>query len=834
MDDHSDLIRHNLHRFQQPEAFLPFDNPTFGNPAWGDAACRVLVVRLSPFRDVDRSTAHLFLFQEVRRALPEAWIDFAFFPPPPERAFFDGQSIPYLIGTQSMRSAAAFDLLLISNAYTLELINLPYLLLHSDIPLWASERESKHPLLILGGSNALAAQALLRPGGDALVDALFFGEGEGAAGELARILASAPRPARKALLANLATRMDGLWVAGSNTPVKKAIPTLPQADLLLTDAPLLNTPAVREASLQINYGCPAFCSFCFEGYERKPYRELPLTALLDAAGRVKRAQGNKDLNLSSMNVNTQSHLLALLLELERRFEQVSLKSQRVDLLHHSEGLLEAEFIIDKRSFTLGIEGISERLRTWLHKSLPTSDVDALLARLFEGRAREVKLFYLLTGKETGEDMAEFRHWIKSIKERARGTRVIFSFGLLIRMPFTPLRYDRLHLDEAECKPIIGQVKSACETNGLEFRLAFDWPTYCASQTLALGGDWLSEVVIDLAQQGYCFDGELPDAYWPEFRARLERAGHWNDEFLGEKPHDYFFPLSFVQTGISSAFLYRQFQAGQAGQDDGYCLGFDRGSTRSDGHCLGCGACLDDEQRRAITARKATQPDRAGYLAQLRRVLEEKRRLAPIYLRLRLAPSLAHTTSEFRDALVFKGLLDLYPAWIDNLLVVRESLFSTRANERAFPSMHGETVFALKAWDVQAILAAVQKNSARTEQFEIVGLERDFTPGIYRYLTLDIRLPRQHFADSRQRLEDYLRGEYLPYGLRRENRVYRFDIPAKGRKKNLLLDGSFETTDQDFHATLTVGPKFDLLAFLNAFGTRGAHLYADICVHRPTK
>lgn len=837
MGDHSEQIRHNLHRFQQPEAFLPFDNPTFGNPAWLDATYRVLIVRLSAFGDVDRSTPHLFLFQEIRRALPGAWIDFAFFPPPAERSFFGQAGIPYLVGTQSMHAAADFDLLLISNAYTLELINLPYLLLHSDIPLWSSERGPEHPLLILGGSNALATQSILRPNGDALVDALYFGEGEGAVGELAYALARQPRQARKAALTDLAMRITGLWAAGTTAQVEKAIMSQPQAKLLLTEAPLLNTPAVREASLQINYGCPAFCSFCFEGYERKPYRELSLPDLLDAAHLIKRAQGVEDLNLSSMNVNTHADLLTLLLELERRFDRVSLKSQRVDLLQHAEGLLEAEFTVDKRSFTLGIEGISEQQRAWLHKSLPTSDIDALLARLFDQRAKEIKLFYLLTGNETDEDIAEFRQWIKSIKDRARGKRVIFSFGLLIRMPFTPLRYDRLRLDEAEWKPIIGQVKSACETNGLEFRLAFDWPTYCVSQVLALGGDWLSEVVIDLARQGYCFDGALSPAYWPKFQAWLEQIGHWNGEFLGEKPADYPFSLSFVQNGISSTFLYRQFLACQDGQDGGYCLGFDRDGSEGEGHCLGCGACQDDEQRQAITGHRMGRPERFEYLAQLRQVLDAKRRLKPIYVRLRLPASLAHTTPEFRDALVFKELLGMFPGWIDNLLAVRESLFTVRPNERAFPSMHGETVFALKAWDTRAIIDAMQKGGAGTDLFEIVGQEENFTPGVYRSLTLDIRLPLQHFAAPRERLEAYLRSEYLPYGLRRDNAragvsaSYQFEVPVKGRKKNLLLDGAFETDEQAFHATLTVGPRFDLMAFLNTFDMRGAHLYADICVLR---
>ena len=116
MPDYTAFIHRNLHRFRYVEPFLPLADPTFNNPDFEDASYRVLVVRLSPFRDVDRSIPHLFLFHEVRRALPRAFIDLAFFPAAAERALFEQESIPYLIGVQSLRSAEEFHLVLISNA----------------------------------------------------------------------------------------------------------------------------------------------------------------------------------------------------------------------------------------------------------------------------------------------------------------------------------------------------------------------------------------------------------------------------------------------------------------------------------------------------------------------------------------------------------------------------------------------------------------------------------------------------------------------------------------------------------------------------------------------
>jgi len=503
MTDYTHVVGGRLHLFRDAAPFLPRHNPTTGNPEFALASYRVLIVRLSPFRDVDRSVPHLFLWQEVRRALPHAYIDLAFFPDQADRAALDELGVPYLLGTRSMRSIEDFDLALISNAYTLELVNLPFLLIHSRVPLFASERDDRYPPLILGGSNAPIVQAIVREDGDSVVDGIYFGEGEG---RVARLVAALTMPgASKAeRLHAAASQVQGFWAAGELRPVAKAVARQPRATDLPLDYPLLNSPKAHTTHLQITYGCPAFCSFCFEGYDRKPYRELPTEELLDVARQLKVTHGSEEVSLDSFNFNTHRDILSLLLSLHRLYDRVSLMSQRVDILQRVGGLLDAEIAAGKASFTLGIEGISERQRAFLHKSLPTEDIVSLLERLLGKRIREIKLFFILTGHESDKDIIEFRAFVRQLKavRRAgnRGIRVIFSFGLLIRMPFTPLRYDRLYLDEAHWRPLIGQAKSACETNGFEFRLAFDWPTYCVTQVLALGGHWLTETVVALARR----------------------------------------------------------------------------------------------------------------------------------------------------------------------------------------------------------------------------------------------------------------------------------------------------------------------------------------------
>ena len=150
-------LRRPLAQLRDYRLYAP--NPTFGNPAWEKAVFHILVLRLSPFADVQKSTPHLFLAGEVRDAMPGAFIDMAFLPRPSDAVLLSGAGLPLILGTQSHRALGEFDLVLVSNSWLLEQVNLPYLLEHSGVPTWSSARGEEWPPIILGGSNASAARA---------------------------------------------------------------------------------------------------------------------------------------------------------------------------------------------------------------------------------------------------------------------------------------------------------------------------------------------------------------------------------------------------------------------------------------------------------------------------------------------------------------------------------------------------------------------------------------------------------------------------------------------------------------------------------------------------
>src|SRR5574344_899366 len=470
---------------------------------------KTVIVRLSPFRDVVKSITHQFLYGECRKVLADEQIDFAFFPAENERK--RGSEI------RSIRlniPLADFDVIFISNRFTTELLNLPYLLHHSHIPCRSSIRADAQtkPLVIMGGSNALASQSVLYDDNDAMTDALFFGEGEDVMSRIVAELKSVPQSERRAKLKSLEGIIPGLKVFGSgpqHPAIQKALYRGATEQLANAEQYLFDSSEALTARLFIAYGCPSFCTFCFEGWERKPYREVPLDQLIAAADSLKKKTGADTLEITAFNFNTHTDVTSLFTELSKRFFQVNFMSQRADILAANPTLAHYEVASGKRQFTLGVEGISERMRSYFNKNLSGQTALAAITLLLKEPIREIKLFYIISGLETAEDCSDYAQFLSKVASLRElynsGIRILCSFGLLVRMPFTPLRYEKLLLTEEEWKSSVSMIREATESAGYEFRLTYDYEEFFLSQSLALTTAHCAPVLEEMAEKGYVYD-----------------------------------------------------------------------------------------------------------------------------------------------------------------------------------------------------------------------------------------------------------------------------------------------------------------------------------------
>ncbi|MEI7899070.1 MAG: radical SAM protein [bacterium] len=764
---------------------------------------KMLCLRLSDIRDTATSSTHRVLADLALTAMPAAEIDFAFLPP--KRA-------PRVSGYFSGRDWASFDLILVTNSFIQEAINLPWLLHANGISPWAVDRPETFPPVILGGSNAFAAQCLVRPDGQAVPDLFFFGEAEEALPLFIRRWHTATGNKRERLLQAVA-QLEGFWVTGAvpAVPIRQAVAHIPPPPHTLA-RPLVDVATAGTVRVQVGAGCAAFCSFCFEGYERKPYREHAAAEVLSQARSLKIRYGARVAELDGFNLNAYAGLGELVEKSVRLFDQVAFKSQRADGIAACPGIIDLERAAGKHSFTLGIEGISARMRAFLSKSLSDEDLAAALKALLDRRVRELKLFFILTAYETAEDLAAFGDFCMRLKGWTglpnAGTRVVLSFGRLVRMPNTPLAYDRLFLDEDDWRFAVDGVAAACRRAQLECRFATHWPDYLGTQLLAACGHDAAEAVVALACEGLSYHSP-----WRVQEAtRLHAAVPLRDTAHSSTPS---FP--FVARAVSEVFLRKRWELAQRFLDGGYCLAAD---------CLGCGACADAVARESVTARDRTARVTQETVEAVARIEADKRRLMPVCVRVTLPDGFCGHSPEWVSARLLQDILARHPQLADTLLAVEEALFSVGANEERQMIPSGETVLTLKAWDAKVLAETVVSDIGDGLRLDAsllnvepraqpVPLPRTFAPGVFVRATWQLSTaatPRE----AANQASAWLKDLHLPHTLRRNQEAWHAELAPAAAKKNCVFELCVNPEAEGACVTVTFAPKapvHDLLARL---------------------
>jgi radical SAM superfamily enzyme YgiQ (UPF0313 family) len=778
--------------------FFPRNNPTFNNPDFENAQVRVLIVRLSPLQNVRESITHHFLFQEVRRALPLAYIDYAFFPEPKNIKLFTDNKIPFFLGIQSLHSIMDFDLVLISNSFTLELFNLPYLFFNTTVSPLKSHRLTLRPIVIMGGSNALMAQCAISSSGDSFVDALFFGEGEDSVGKITTIVNENKEKPKTEVLELLEKEVTGLFDIRLPIPqdISVATPKMPQASYILTDHPILNTDVESTIKLQITQGCPCFCSFCFEGHTRKPFREYDPADIIGKALIAKIKHAPTEFDFLSFNFNLHTGISKIIANLNEIAKFVNFKSQRADILAMRPELLDLEILSGKRTYTIGVEGINDRLRRYLHKSLSEKELLVSLEHIYTRKPRQLKLFFIITGIENENDLKEFKNFIMKVKllktKLSPGCRSIMSFGLLSNLPFTPLQFAPTIIDPESIKKVKGDIKRDCETNNFEFRMAQDVDEFLISQHIVLAGFECFDVILNSANSGGYFDGEhlIGDKNALILALRATSGTGIN----GLKDENYTFPFENIKGTPSKSFLFRMYNESRNFKDTGYCL-------TGKGECIGCGGCTDSK----LLALPQVKPED---MARLKKIVEIKKRPQIVQAIVTIKEAGRHLTPEAKCSFAGRAILENIPSLVKNYLSCRQVPNMTASKGYGF-------LFGRFLYDIEFIGASdvflehLKKNTIDTQILSI-SLATSEIGNKFR-ITSSWKDPAKYSFQNR--LQEYILSNGLGFDIKKQETRISFEIAARDRKKKLLDSALFYQEGDIVTLEVVTGSNFLIIDML---------------------
>ncbi len=676
---------------------------TFSPEGFEAARCRLLVTRLSSYRDTAASITHPLLLSIARR-VPGAFVDFCYLPPPRDYHRLRDAGMPRWFGTGTARVPRDFDVVGISNALGVEVWNIPHLLRDSGIPLSRRARleDPGCPLVVLGGMNAAAASGLLSgpaerapaglgdgaevTGEDALVDGIVIGEAERALPRLLELVAEGRREGipRGELLRRARTEVPGFYdpagyrhvyrldsrgrlalreirpEAGAPFPVERTVARDLDRETVLEAPPVFFTEDAGTMSVEISRGCPNFCSFCAEGYATRPYRERSAASLAEEARALKRDGGLTELNLMSYNFNTHAELYPLLMDTAGLFGRTALKSQRFDLLAGDPELGRFERRIGKSQFTCGMEGISERLRRYLHKNLTEDQILTSTAGLFREKARELKVFLIATGREEESDLVEFDGFVERLMSArsaaGAGTRVIFSLTPLFSPPLTPLQFAAFR---PAPKAVIHRIRGSAERRGAELRLAAEPEEIELCQLLGRADRRATAALVRAALAGDLrYQGEeAPPELLHAFRAALLEDGIDLSALLEARDLSDLFPWDDLDLGVPRGFLWEEYSRSMEFEEEEYCLGRPWQKPK----CLECGACTTPAEYKVLLGHKTSKPPPADALDRLEARIRKVRR-TPVLVR--VPDRLRHVPREVVSALAAREMMRRDPGLVE--------------------------------------------------------------------------------------------------------------------------------------------------------------------------
>ena len=447
-----------------------------------------------------------------------------------------------------------------SFSFDMDFINIFKILEKYNIPLKASERNEKHPV-IFGGGPVLTTNP--EPYKE-FFDFMIIGDGEGgksrgkygdksygvnlSALEICRENKTKPFSEYKDKLAEL----NGVYVPGINSynnPVKKS--TVNLEDCLYT--PILSDESFFPNTfiIETSRGCSNCCGFCIASYLNLPVRFVSYETIID---RIE----------FGLKYTNKIALLGALVSAHPRFEDIcdyiykkiqagvniemSISSMRANTL--TPNIIKTLVAAGQKNITIAIEAATERLRKVVNKNITEEEIFNAIKVSKENGLKGIKIYAMLgLPTETKEDVEEFIRLARDLKKEFKGFDITFSFSTFVPKPHTPFQF----LPREDTKSL--EKKINClqkEFHKMGINARFSSPKWDYFQTLLSRGDSsLTEYLIEVYKQG----GKLG-----AYKSAAKKFGINTDKFVTEdiNPNDEI-PWNIIETNPKKEILQKEYE-----------------------------------------------------------------------------------------------------------------------------------------------------------------------------------------------------------------------------------------------------------------------------------
>lgn len=312
------------------------------------------------------------------------------------------------------------------------------------IPLSFQQRESYHPIIIIGGPVTLFNHRIVED----IADFVFIGDLECCSNQFSEALSLDNKEEIENNLLKIPQIYSKKYRKTNYENCIGNLSPIPMAHYITPHSPFKN-----KLLIEIGRGCIRRCAFCVTGYTKKPVKFAKLDDFIETLDRFK----HHEFGLISATITDYPYLDELLDYIENNEIRFSVSSMRVDKVN--EKLLKLLRITDHHSFTVAPEGISQKMRDIMLKDLSTEQIVKGLEIGRKVGFENVKFYYIIgLEEETEEDYKELIEFLNQVLKLGY-KEVSVSINPLVPKLSTPFA-NRKMIDKKEYEKRTAYIKKS--------------------------------------------------------------------------------------------------------------------------------------------------------------------------------------------------------------------------------------------------------------------------------------------------------------------------------------------------------------------------------------